>query len=132
MALVLDTCAYTASQAGLADVNQALAEADEIILGPHVVAELLLGFRMGQQEKQNRTHLRKFLAGLNVRFVESGGETAEAYSMIAAYLRQEGLIIPINDIWVAALACEHDCEVLTTDRHFLRIPHIRTQYFEPA
>ncbi|MGJ5820848.1 PIN domain-containing protein [Paludibaculum fermentans] len=32
--------------------------------------------------------------------------------------------MPHNDLWIAALALEHDLTLITRDRHFERIPQL--------
>ena len=38
--------------------------------------------------------------------------------------------IPANDLWIAASAMQPGLKVLTTDKHYLEIPQIITEYFE--
>ena len=40
------------------------------------------------------------------------------YANIRHHLRIAGTPIPENDIWIAALALEHQQQVLSNDRHF--------------
>ena len=73
-------------------------------------------------------------ADLEVRFreliVESttldvNVETAEVYATLLASLRETGGPIPTNDIWIAALAIQHDVPLISSDPHFDRIPEVR-------
>jgi predicted nucleic acid-binding protein len=47
-----------------------------------------------------------------------GRETARHYAEIRGELRSAGKPIPSNDIWIAALAKEYRCAVVSRDRHF--------------
>ncbi len=38
--------------------------------------------------------------------------------------------IPTNDLWIAASAMQHGLKVLTTDKHYLEVPQIITEYLE--
>lgn len=37
-------------------------------------------------------------------------------------------VVPSNDLWIAATAMQHGLRVVTTDRHFDRIPQIVTSH----
>lgn len=47
-----------------------------------------------------------------------GPETARRYGQAKAKLRAAGTPIPENDIWIAALALEHELTLVTRDAHF--------------
>ena len=47
--------------------------------------------------------------------------TAQQYGRIRHSLRLRGLPIPDNDIWIAAIALEHDLPLAARDGHFDRI-----------
>jgi tRNA(fMet)-specific endonuclease VapC len=44
--------------------------------------------------------------------------TARQYGRIKNALRARGRPIPDNDIWIAAIALQHDLTLLSRDRHF--------------
>jgi predicted nucleic acid-binding protein len=62
--------------------------------------------------------------------LDVGGQTAERYAAIFAFLRRQGTPIPTNDIWIAASAMEHGLSVLTRDPHFKKVPQVLVKYFE--
>lgn len=45
-------------------------------------------------------------------------ETAKVYGIIKNALRTKGKPIPENDIWIAAIALQHDVTLVTRDAHF--------------
>ena len=51
-------------------------------------------------------------------------ETARVYGIIKASLRKQGTPIPENDIWIAALAKQHDLTLSTRDGHFENVPEL--------
>jgi tRNA(fMet)-specific endonuclease VapC len=55
---------------------------------------------------------------------------SERYAAIINYLRKNGTPIPTNDIWIAASAMEYGLKVITTDRHYLNIPLIITEFYD--
>ena len=95
-----------------------------------VLGELLAGFLMGRNEKRNRDILEDFLSSPRVTIVEIDEETSERYALIVQSLRMKGTPIPTNDLWIAASAMQHGLRVLTTDKHYLKVPQIIAQYCE--
>jgi tRNA(fMet)-specific endonuclease VapC len=40
-------------------------------------------------------------------------------------LKRAGTPVPDNDLWIAAVAIEHDLALVTRDRHFDKLPQLR-------
>jgi predicted nucleic acid-binding protein len=123
----LDTSAYSAFKRGHPGVIEELQLAAEIILNPVVLGELLSGFRAGDRYGQNQAELEQFLRSPRVLVLGLDAETALRYSEIVFYLRRQGMPIPTNDVWIAATAMQFGLQVLTTDRHFERLPQVVTR-----
>jgi predicted nucleic acid-binding protein len=128
--IMMDTSAYVAFLRGNPGVKEAAQEADEIVLNPVVLGELRAGFLMGRNEKRNRAILKDFLSSPRVIIAEIDEETSERYAVVVHSLRMKGTPIPTNDLWIAASAMQHGLRVLTTDKHYLEVPQIITEYFE--
>ena len=126
----MDTSAYAAFLRGNPEVKEVVQQVDEIVLNPVVLGELKAGFLMGRNEKRNRAILKDFLSSPRVVIVEIDEETSERYAVIVQSLRMKGTPIPTNDLWIAASAMQHGLKVLTTDKHYLEVPQIITEYFE--
>ena len=47
--------------------------------------------------------------------------TTEHYARIFLQLRKKGAAIPTNDLWIAALAAQHDLDLCTSDGHFRQV-----------
>lgn len=127
--IILDTSAYAAFLRGNPEITRAVQEADEIFLNPVVLGELIAGFIMGKSEKKNRAILKDFLSSPRAKVVEIDEETSERYAAILGYLRTKGTPIPTNDLWIAASAMQHGLKILTTDKHYLEVPQVITEYF---
>ena len=56
--------------------------------------------------------------------MHSSDATAHHYASIFAQLRRKGTPIPTNDIWIAALALEHNLILYSRDAHFDKIPSV--------
>lgn len=50
--------------------------------------------------------------------------TPAIYARIFFDLQQRGILIPINDIWIAALAIEAGLPILARDQHFSRVTNL--------
>jgi tRNA(fMet)-specific endonuclease VapC len=68
--------------------------------------------------------LGRLLSKATVRVLLPGRETAEHYARLFVQLKRAGTPIPDNDLWIAALALEHDLTVVTRDQHFQHIPQL--------
>jgi len=128
--VMMDTSAYVAFLRGSPGVKELVQEADEIVFNPVVLGELKAGFLMGKNEKRNRAILKDFLSSPRVIITEIDEETSERYAVIVQSLRMKGTPIPTNGLWIAAFAMQHGLKVLTTDKHYLEVPQIITEYVE--
>jgi predicted nucleic acid-binding protein len=119
--LALDTNAYKA----LGESNQQLAEeariAEAVGLPMIVLGELWFGFLNGTKLRQNAATLERFLATPRVRVLELGRETTRVFGEIATLLRQAGIAIQQNDIWIAALCKQHGFALATRDHGFRHV-----------
>jgi len=127
---MIDTSAYAAFLRGHPDIKSSLQQAEEISLNPVVLGELLAGFMMGRSERRNRSILKDFLSSPRVTVLEIDEETSERYAAICQHLRRKGTPIPTNDLWIAASAMQYGLKVLTTDKHYLEVPQIITEYHQ--
>jgi tRNA(fMet)-specific endonuclease VapC len=128
--ILLDTSAYIAFLKGHPGVKQVIQRADEINLNPMVLGELLAGFIKGKREARNREIIKEFMESPRVRFRAIDEETSERYAVIFNYLREKGTPIPTNDLWIAATAMQFGLRVVTTDRHFQKVPQIIAEFHE--
>jgi tRNA(fMet)-specific endonuclease VapC len=130
--ILLDTSAYSLLMRGRKEVAAMLDAADEVYLSATVIGELLAGFKKGKFEQRNREILDRFLDVPRVSLIPLDEETGERYAIILDYLRRQGTPIPTNDIWIAASAMQHGLVLVTSDRHFLKLPQVATNFFEDA
>jgi len=83
------------------------------------LAELDLGFLKA------RNPLLALRTGMevlrDVKVLNGSGKTPSLYAEIYFDLEQRGKMIPVNNIWIAALALETGLPLLARDEHFSRV-----------
>jgi tRNA(fMet)-specific endonuclease VapC len=124
MRIALDTNRYTDFVKGLPDAVDRVRAAERIGLPLVVLAELRAGFLCGSRSGHNERDLVQFLGGPRVYVLYPDDATTHHYARIYRHLRELGKPIPTNDMWIAALAVEHDLTLFARDRHFDMIPQL--------
>jgi tRNA(fMet)-specific endonuclease VapC len=127
---MFDTSAYSAFMRGHLEITQAVQEADAICLNPIVLGELQAGFMRGSRTAKNKRERDAFLASPRVAILPIDEATSVRYAVILDSLRRAGTPIPTNDIWIAATAMQHGLQVLTTDRHYLKVAQVVVHHVE--
>ena len=89
----------------------------------------MFGFRNGTKFEKNMRDLNRFLDHAAVELVPIGKITSDRYSRIAIQLRRQGTPIPTNDLWIAAQTVEHGAELISSDRHFEKVPGLVYKIF---
>lgn len=121
--MILDTNALSDLAKGSAAVNQLL-----MLGGPHHLPVPVLGeYRYGLIFSSKRAQLESWLSIAELRFpvLPTTATTAIHYANIRAELKSRGTPIPEADLWIAALAIEHDFPILSRDRHYDVVPGIQ-------
>jgi len=121
---LLDTNVIIAMFAGEAAVKGNLAVADEVFVSSIVIGELCYGAQKSGRAKANLARIDEFAANNVVLGCDT--DTARRYGEIKNALRAKGRPIPENDIWIAAIALQHDLTLVTRDTHFDEIENLRT------
>jgi tRNA(fMet)-specific endonuclease VapC len=88
-----------------------------------VLGELYIGINKVANKAKHLKMLDDFLELCTVLDVD--GDTAEHYGAIMAALHKKGKPIPTNDVWIAAVAKQHKCRVVTKDKHFDEIAGVK-------
>ena len=126
MNVALDTNAYSDFMRGDRDRVQIVRVARSIAIPVIVLGELRAGFAAGDQESANAANLQRFLASPRVSVLCPDDQTTHHYAQLYLQLRNRGVAIPTNDLWVASLAVQHDLVLCTSDRHFRQLPQVVT------
>ena len=103
-------------------VLQKLKKATEVYLPAVVVGELIYGALKSAKARDNLERIEEFAAASAVLTCDL--ETARHYGQIKTELHRRGRPLPDNDIWIAALAQQHDLTLVSRDRHFREVERL--------
>jgi predicted nucleic acid-binding protein len=120
----LDTNRLTDLFQGDGALAERLGHCEEVWIPLIVLAEIKAGFYGGNQQHKNEVLLRELLLRETVGILLPGRETADHYARLFVQLKRAGTPVPDNDLWIAALALEHDLTLITRDERFTRIPQL--------
>jgi tRNA(fMet)-specific endonuclease VapC len=120
--VILDTNALSA----VADANLIVREKIAGATGPYVPAIVIGEYRFGLLSSRERLRRLSWLEALLTSWTvfDVTRETAVHYSELRQWLKTLSTPIPVNDMWIAALARQHTMPVLTNDAHFNDIPGV--------
>ncbi|WP_201568278.1 MULTISPECIES: type II toxin-antitoxin system VapC family toxin [unclassified Imperialibacter] len=106
-------------------IRMKLAEG-EIFLPSIVIGELYFGAYASGVVANKKKRLKQIAYFLdNYPVLEVSETTAHHYGGIKSQLKSLKPI-PENDVWIAALAIEHDIALVTADQHFSHIKELET------
>lgn len=121
--LIPDTCAWIdflrGKQTPLATtLEQSLLHIEVLTCGV-VLLELLQGIKSQREETlvQNALMALPHLEMTRDLWIKAG--------KLSSRLRAKGHILPLSDIIIATFALEHNCSILTIDRHFESVPGLK-------
>jgi tRNA(fMet)-specific endonuclease VapC len=120
---LLDTNIIIAIFASDAAVKTCLVEADEVFVSSIAIGELCFGARRSARVQDNLARVDDF--AINNVVLACDTETARQYGEIKERLHARGRPIPENDIWIAAIALQHDLTLVTRDAHFEAVDGLR-------
>ena len=84
-----------------------------------VLGELYCGLRRCNNPQKEQARVEDLRGRCPLLQIDE--QTADCYSTIHSNLEAEGNMIPINDIWIGAVAIRHGIPLLAKDGHFQRI-----------
>ena len=114
--VLLDTSVVIPYLKGDAAIAGQVQACSTLFLPQTVLGELYCGAHLSQNPGRHIEKIQTFLAA--VALLSPGAATAEHYGRIRAQLAKGGTPIPENDIWIAALALEHQLPLAARDAHF--------------
>jgi tRNA(fMet)-specific endonuclease VapC len=124
---LLDTNIVIALFAGDKAVEAKVRNTADVALAPPIIGELYFGAQKSGKVTENLQRINMLIEE-HILF-SCDLETAQWYGIIKDRLRRKGTPIPNNDIWIAALAMQHDLTLVTRDSHFDEIESLQTEYW---
>lgn len=122
---LLDTNIVIALFAGETAIAKRLRDADEVFVPSIALGEMYYGALKSTRSAENLARIEELVSDVAVLICDR--ETAKSYGQVKDGLRQKGKPIPENDIWIAAIAFQHDLTLVTRDNHFGEIEHLRVE-----
>ena len=124
MRILIDTNIYHDFCDNVAEALTVFQRAERIAVPFVVLAELRAGFMAGSRSTENERVLSSFLNRPRVLALFADEQTTFHYARLFFQLRSQGTMIPVHDIWVAALAVQHSLLLFSRDSHFQHLPQI--------
>ena len=124
MRILVDSNCYQDFCEGAPQAVHVIRRAAEIMIPFIVLGELRAGFACGTRSYKNEQTLTRFLNSPRVKQLFADEDTTHQYARLFKQLRKQGTPIPTNDLWIAALALQHDLLLFTRDKHFDHLPQV--------
>ena len=117
--ILLDTSVVIAHLRGRIDLFALTTPAEALFLPLVALGELVKGAEKSAHPARNRRLVDDLLQIVTLLFPDRA--TAEMYAKAAVALEAKGLVIPENDLWIAAVALECEMPLATRDAPFSRV-----------
>lgn len=117
--LILDTNVVIALIEGDSAVASQVRDCREVFIPSIVLGELYYGAFRSSRVKENIDRIEALMKERVI--IGCDHQTAERYGMIKSELRMKGRPLPENDIWIAAIAMQHNVMLASRDQHFREI-----------
>ncbi len=111
----------SASRAG--DELERLLREDTVWTCGIVAFELLQGVKSGREKSIIMDTL------LNLEYIEMSWSHWQKAADMSIRIKENGLALPLSDLFIASIAVEHDLRVFTLDKHFKKIPGVKLYSF---
>jgi tRNA(fMet)-specific endonuclease VapC len=121
---LLDTNIIIALAVNESVVVERLDEGVTVFLSSIVLGELFFGAFRSVRVEENLARVAEFASNNTVLVCDTA--TARQYGRIKNRLREAGRPIPENDIWIAALAQQHELTLVSRDTHFNEVEGLET------
>ena len=125
MRILIDTNRYRDFCDNVPDALQVFQRAERIAVPFVTLAELRAGFMVGSRSRENEQVLSSFLNRRRVLTLFPDAHTTLHYARLFFQLRTQGTMIPVHDIWIAALAVQHGLFLFSRDSHFEHLPQTK-------
>ncbi len=117
--MILDTNAISALEGRDDRLIAIIADLPVLVLNIISLGE----YRYGIDRSRYRSKLTTWLDALvsKAEVLTPGLDTLPIYSQIRQQLKDAGTPIPANDVWIAAIALQHNMAIVSRDTHFDKV-----------
>ena len=122
---LLDTNIIIGMFAGDRTIREKVQNTGKLFLASPVIGELYYGARKSNRVIENLARVDSLIRQFPL--YSCGLETTQWFGIIKNQLRLKGYLIPDNDIWIAAIAMQHDLILVTRDSHFHEVESLQTE-----
>ena len=122
---LLDTNIIISLFAKDSQIHNRLSMAEEVFVPCVAVGELYFGAYKSVKPEENLARVEEFALNNTVLPCDTG--IAKKYGDIKSRLKEKGLPVPDNDIWIAAIAQQYALTLITRDSHFEAIENLRSE-----
>jgi tRNA(fMet)-specific endonuclease VapC len=98
------------------EIAKKLDGQSDIFIPSIVVGELYFGAYRSTAKTKNLNRIETFLVRCTI--LQADKITGNFYGSVKAALMEKGKPIPENDIWISAIALQHQLPLITKDNHF--------------
>ena len=105
-----------------------LQNTGEVFVPSVALGELYYGAKKSAQSTENIARIDDF--AINNAILNCDIETARRYGEVKYVLQLQGRPIPENDVWIAALAVQHDLILASRDKHFEDVNIIKLEKWQ--
>ena len=110
---------------GNKEIANKINKLPEFYISAVVPGELYIGVNRVENKAKHLKKLNEFLELCSVLNIDS--VTAKYYEEAIAALYKKGKQLPVNDVWIAATALQHNLTLVTRDHHFNEIEELKTK-----
>ena len=122
---LLDTNIIIGMFIGDIAIEEKMQNGNNLFLASPSIGELYYGAQKSDKVRENLHRINTFVE--NHIFLSCDLETAQWYGIIKNQLQKKGRPIPNNDIWIAAVAMQHELILVTRDAHFDEVESLQTE-----
>jgi tRNA(fMet)-specific endonuclease VapC len=123
--IALDTDVAIKFLNGDKTIDNFLLKYSEICIPVIVVGELIFGALNSKHAEQNLARHKKLIQRSEILEIKEA--TANIYARTRLSLKKKGKPIPENDLWIISACIEYNIPLLSSDRHFKDIDHLKLE-----
>jgi tRNA(fMet)-specific endonuclease VapC len=124
---LLDTNIISAYFKGDVSIANKINSLFDVFIPVIVIGELSYGAALSNNALKYLSDVEEAKNIFNIIPVDA--DTCGHYGSIKASLRKKGKPIPENDIWIAAIALQHNLVLVTRDNHFNEVEGLSTEHW---